>query len=200
MFKPARHIFITALITVLAFISTTYVSCKKDETAPSPDKCANIVCENGGSCFKGMCSCPGGYEGDRCQVKTMARYTGNWEVKETVSISADASKVGTVRMYQMNIREKEGSEIVFLIDNFMGQQNYDNVQAEQGRDEKSAPAAYTTFSFVKDQLLGGTTSYIVSGTGSVNSIGTVLTGTYTIAYVSGNDIKKDTITFEASHL
>lgn len=61
--KPVRTILFSALLTILAFSTITYVSCKSD-------RCDNVICQNGGACNNGACNCPSGYEGLRCEIKT----------------------------------------------------------------------------------------------------------------------------------
>ena len=61
------------LLTTISFfaIVTTivYSSCEKNP-------CNNIDCLNGGSCGHGVCRCPTGYEGPRCESKAAARFVG----------------------------------------------------------------------------------------------------------------------------
>lgn len=58
--KALRHIIITLLLAALCFSTVTYMACKKN-------KCNNIVCQNGGSCNNGVCSCPSEYTGTLCE-------------------------------------------------------------------------------------------------------------------------------------
>ncbi len=92
--KSIRNIALTALLTIGAFSAITYTSC-------NPDKCKDVVCQNGGTCSEGVCSCPVGYEGTLCETKSNAKFVGVWAVSETcgsaaqtpyqVTITADAS-------------------------------------------------------------------------------------------------------------
>ena len=34
----------------------------------SDDPCADVVCQNGGTCASGVCECPVGYNGDLCEI------------------------------------------------------------------------------------------------------------------------------------
>lgn len=85
--KPFKNILFSAMLTLGAFGAITYTACNKDE-------CKDVVCQNGGSCSGGNCSCPAGFEGDRCQDKTNAKYTGTYTAIESsgtyvVTITAD---------------------------------------------------------------------------------------------------------------
>ena len=40
------------------------------------DPCKDVVCQNGGSCTDGACSCPAGYFGDSCQTHCLNGGTG----------------------------------------------------------------------------------------------------------------------------
>lgn len=58
----------TALLT--AIISTAVLtSCERNS-------CDGIDCYNGGSCGHGLCNCPSGWEGVRCETPKRARYLG----------------------------------------------------------------------------------------------------------------------------
>ena len=57
-------IILTTFITVSVFFSATFIACKKS----SSDPCANVICQNGGACAGGSCSCPTGYSGVNCET------------------------------------------------------------------------------------------------------------------------------------
>ncbi|MEY2829533.1 MAG: hypothetical protein RIQ33_1392 [Bacteroidota bacterium] len=60
--------FAFALMTVLSVASVTYFnSCKKDP-------CKDVVCNNGGTCVDGTCSCTTGYEGTTCETEMRTKY------------------------------------------------------------------------------------------------------------------------------
>ncbi len=54
------YVFVTLIITMLAFTAVTYTSCVKDS-------CAGVTCLNYGTCYGGSCSCPTGYAGRHCE-------------------------------------------------------------------------------------------------------------------------------------
>lgn len=46
-----------------------YSSCKKSGDNGTPaNPCSSVVCQNGGTCSNGKCSCPTGYTGDHCET------------------------------------------------------------------------------------------------------------------------------------
>lgn len=56
------------------------------------DKCKSVVCANSGNCEDdGSCTCPVGYEGDRCETITREKFKGVWGVAESGSISGPIS-------------------------------------------------------------------------------------------------------------
>jgi hypothetical protein len=201
MFRLGRHIFVTATVTVLAFISVGYVSCSKDNASTSSvNKCDAMQCQNGATCFKGICSCLAGFEGERCEKNAILRYTGGWSITEEIKGSTDIIKKGSKKDFDINIRQKEGTRTVFLIDNFSGNEQYDGVEAYEGLDHRYEAAAYTQYAITKSQTLPGTNSFIVTGWGSVNDLGTVIEGTYIVSYVmSNNAIAYDTVSFSGIH-
>lgn len=83
--------FLLASFSAIAAITTfTVSSCKVD-------KCKAIVCANGGTCeTDGSCTCPSGYEGERCETVTRDRYKGAWTVTEDGTVSSVARYVVSV--------------------------------------------------------------------------------------------------------
>lgn len=103
--------FLLASFSAIAAITTfTISSCEVD-------KCKSIVCANGGTCeTNGSCSCPSGYEGERCETVTRDRYKGAWTVTEDGTVSSIARYVVSV--------EDNGSSITKInIRNFNNQNN-----------------------------------------------------------------------------
>ena len=87
--KSIRNIAFSVMLTLGAFTAVTYTACNKDE-------CKDVVCNNGGTCISGACSCPTGFEGASCEIASRdkflgpngspAVYTGN----ETCTIGTDS--------------------------------------------------------------------------------------------------------------
>jgi len=56
-----RPVLVTAFLTLLVFSAVTYTACKRN-------LCVDVNCMHRGACFDGVCACPTGYEGLRCEV------------------------------------------------------------------------------------------------------------------------------------
>lgn len=93
--KSLRNIAFSALLTVGAFSTVFYTSCTKDE-------CKDVVCNNGGTCITGTCSCPTGYEGSDCSIITRDKFKGDWK----------GSDVCTKNTYNVTLTIKESTEEV----------------------------------------------------------------------------------------
>ncbi len=63
------------LVTAFAFLGITtsvlYSACVKDA-------CADLKCQNNGTCTDGFCSCPTGYEGTECESLSVDRFVGTY--------------------------------------------------------------------------------------------------------------------------
>ena len=86
---PVKSILLSAAVALFAFFAVLQVSCKKDSNGGSvfTNKCAAIACAHNGVCNNGVCTCPAGYEGNNCEIVTSSRYTKQWNVIETGTIS-----------------------------------------------------------------------------------------------------------------
>jgi len=79
-----KTILIAGISTIAVFMAVLLPSCNRD-------KCKAIVCANGSVCETGVCVCPSGYEGDRCQIVNRERFLGVWDVSEDGSITDPAT-------------------------------------------------------------------------------------------------------------
>lgn len=196
-----KRVAATATVVVLAFGSVLYSSCEKDKTTQSVDtKCSNVVCQNGGSCIEGVCYCPAGYEGDKCEIASVNRYVGTWGVTETINGSSKPTNVGRVSLYDMDIR-KGNKALDILIDNFMGK-GYNNIAAVIGRKYGGGSMVsdvVTKFVFNTNQTISGTYITILEGTGNVNQAGTEMSCAYKLQYLDAGVVVKDTVSFLASY-
>lgn len=99
MMKSFRNIALSALLTVGAFSAVTYTACNKDA-------CKDVVCQNGGVCANGVCTCATGYEGTNCETKSTTKFIGQWSASDVcnggspdvyiVTIAQDPSAVDKV--------------------------------------------------------------------------------------------------------
>ncbi len=77
--KSMKSIVAAGIFTLGVFGLTIYSSCSKNET---PDPCANVTCQNGGTCVNGSCKCPEGYEGADCSVKAALKFIGSYNAAD----------------------------------------------------------------------------------------------------------------------
>ena len=75
-----KNLVFSALLTIGAFGAVTFTACNTDE-------CKDVVCNNGGACISGTCSCTSGYEGNNCETQSRAKFQKNWNVNETPRIA-----------------------------------------------------------------------------------------------------------------
>ncbi len=86
--KNLKSILLAGFLTLGTFASTIMTSC-------NPDACKDVVCNNGGTCTDGTCSCPSGYEGANCDTKSNAKFinAAGWQVTEDGTSSSAATYV-----------------------------------------------------------------------------------------------------------
>lgn len=108
--KSLKNIALSFLLSIGAFTAVTYTACNKDSS--NPDPCVGIVCQNGGTCSNGICTCPSGYEGTYCETLTQAKYLGSWAASESYGTS------GGTLAYTATIVAGTGSNLSIVIGNF----------------------------------------------------------------------------------
>jgi hypothetical protein len=69
--KSIKNIALSAFLTVSAFGAVLYTSCTKDE-------CKDVVCQNGGTCSEGTCTCPTGVGGTNCETIYRTTYVNTY--------------------------------------------------------------------------------------------------------------------------
>lgn len=84
--KSFKQIALSAFITISAFGAVLYTSCNKDE-------CKDVVCQNGGTCSAGICTCATGYEGTNCETKSRDKFVGTYAGTEICTTGNDAYSV-----------------------------------------------------------------------------------------------------------
>lgn len=80
--KNLKSILLATVLTVGAFSTTLFTAC-------NPDACKDVVCQNGGTCTDGECTCPVGYEGTNCQTLSRDKFIGVFTGSETCTIGTD---------------------------------------------------------------------------------------------------------------
>ncbi len=152
--RPLRNIAFSALLTIGTFTAVTYTSCTKDE-------CKDVVCQNGGTCISGTCSCPTGYEGSNCQTLSRDKFVGTYIGTEQCTSGTDA--------YTIVLAASSGALNL----------TFTNIY-NQGYTATCTVTGKNTFSFSGSQL---TTSF--TGNGTLN--GNQLTVAYQITSPAANN-------------
>lgn len=207
-----RSIGFALALTLTVFSSVVYVSCNKtDNNSSGIDDCANVVCQNGGSCFKGLCTCPSGFEGEFCGTKSNQRYIGSWKIDETVTGSSEAANVGKTKSYNINVSAKNGTATILNVEGFFGDPSYGDIEWKLALapeiveldgdlvelDNYSVPTDYV---FTRYQSVANTYITIEKGNGGVNGIGTFLDGICYISYQSSTGPVRDTISYKGAYI
>lgn len=84
----------TSFAVLIVFSIAFFTSCEKkaikynDTTLVRP--CENVICLNGGSCDDGLCQCPVGYEGVKCEKKWSEKFVGNYIASDECFTGAGA--------------------------------------------------------------------------------------------------------------
>lgn len=167
--KPFKNILFSAMLTLGAFGAVTYTACNKDE-------CKNVTCQNGGTCSGGNCNCPAGYEGDRCQDKSNAKYAGNYTAVEQ----------GSTTPYPVTISIDPTNPSKVLVEN-LG----DYGCSTGGNIIFSGTTGVTTLT-IDDTKCG----YHMTSTLNYNNAGgvTTLTGSYTVTFLGNSESYGVTLT------
>lgn len=84
------------LLTFTLFSAITsaivYSGCEKDP-------CIDVKCENGGSCKRGVCSCPTGFEGATCADRMTKRFLGYYAGYSVCNNGAEI--IDTIFLYEV---------------------------------------------------------------------------------------------------
>lgn len=165
--KSIKHIALSALLTVGAFGTVLYTACNKDE-------CKDVVCQNGGTCSGGTCTCATGYEGTNCETKWTAKFLKTWTAVDKATSSGT-----TLPSYQSTITQGAGVTDV-LIGHFSG--NNSSGSSYFVNDVK-ATVSENTITIPSQEP--DNDDYTVSGTGTYNSVDKTITWTYTLGAPGG---------------
>ncbi|MES2701317.1 MAG: calcium-binding EGF-like domain-containing protein [Bacteroidota bacterium] len=85
--KSIKHVALAAFMTLSAFCAVLYSSCSKDA-------CKDVVCQNGGTCADGNCTCATGYEGTRCETVARLKYVNTYVGNGTDNATPSNSYTG----------------------------------------------------------------------------------------------------------
>ena len=141
----------------LAFLSFCFLfaSCM-------PDHCKDTVCDYGGVCIDGHCSCLNGYEGAKCDELWNARFLGNWNSKDKV-VGGELTTE-----YEISL-VSNGDPSQFLLMNLGN--GVDSVLCRR--------KGYYEFAMLEGQNPDSNTM-IASGSGVIDTTGKTVTAKYTI--------------------
>jgi hypothetical protein len=167
-------------VALIGASTLTFTSCT--------DECKDVVCENGGTCDEetgacdcpanfygescetecingtyasGACTCDAGYEGDACGVVSREKFLSSYSVSEVCGSGSDS--------YSSSITASTTEITNILIGNFYNVYTNPVVATVSGNDITIAS---------QDPDSDG---FMVSGSGSINEAGTVLTITFTLS-------------------
>ena len=127
----------------------------------TPDPCKDVVCNHGGTCATGTCTCPTGYEGTDCGTLSRAKFLKVW----SVSTNSCVSPAG----WQTTISAGTG-DLDLVLGNFS-----DLLCGGQGLSVNAVMTGSTTFNIPSQTLCSG--AITISGSGTIN--GNQVNTTYT---------------------
>ena len=86
--KNLKSILIAGFLTVGTFATSVFTSC-------NPDACKDVVCNNGGTCTDGTCSCVAGFEGTNCDTESRTKIFGSFLLSGTDSDGDTYTNINT---------------------------------------------------------------------------------------------------------
>jgi hypothetical protein len=144
-----RSIFVLLFLFGLSF-SLISSSCN------NKNKCENVACINGGSCYNGACVCPVGYEGPRCDTLSRDKFIHNYNGGDSCSVNIfNDTMYYTQYANPVRIQAVFFKPIELLIKNFL--------------DDPNDSAIGTMIQADSFSFLGANNSITYSGTGWLRS-------------------------------
>lgn len=115
--KKIKLVIATTSIVLISFVSIVFNSCKKKDIKYNETTlirpCDGVICFNGASCLDGICICPAGYEGNKCQIKWSDIFTGNYNATDAcytgpnitypVDITPNPDYAYKMRLYNLGV-------------------------------------------------------------------------------------------------
>ena len=150
-------------ISVLLTLTILVVASCKDEP------CDAVVCQNDGTCVDGICECPPGFEGDLCEDFIRQKIQGNFDVASSCTGDTEVTDTWAIGASASSFNE-------VLINNFH-KPALNVIGTITGTDSIE----------IKEQFIGGSTSYTISGFGNIEGEGQL-----SIQYTVIRDVPSDT--------
>ena len=154
--RTFKQIALSAALAISAFGAVTYTSC-------NPDACKDVVCQNGGTCSDGNCTCATGYEGTNCETKATAKFVKQWSASDK-----EATTTTTIPTYVSAIVTGAGVTDI-KISNFSGLFTNDVVATVSGNTIT-----------VSSQQPDNDGYYVTTGTGTYDATTKKISWTYTL--------------------
>ena len=147
----------------LMFLAMMLLGSCKDEP------CDNIICQNDGICMDGLCDCPSGFEGEFCEEFSRQKILGNFDVSSNCVGDTSVTDIWAIGASTSAVNE-------VLIGNF----------------HKPALNVIATITEpnvieIEKQFFGGSTSYTIYGSGTIEAVGQL-----SIQYTVVRDVPSDT--------
>jgi len=114
--KKISIIISTLSLVILTFGLVVFVSCNKGKTKYNDSTlirpCENVICLNGGTCTDGLCYCPQGFEGPKCETRWSDKFVGNYATDDecdtsanfyNMVINADPAYAYKLRLYNLGV-------------------------------------------------------------------------------------------------
>ncbi len=163
--KPIRSILLTILATFLVLSSVVYTACHKD-------KCKNVECLHDGNCDAGLCVCPVGYEGDRCEKLSRDKFISTFNGYDICNMSNQ----NKYHQYPVQFLAIKTKPLEFTMKNFL-----------ENPDDSAACTMRSLDSF----------TFIGSNNGTVfNGYGTLREDTLKMSYI----VQIDTVHFTCKYV
>lgn len=210
MIQGPRLIITTVTMLLGIFAMMTYSSCNKPGYTYE-DECAGVVCNNNGVCIDGGCDCTNGFTGTNCDERIITPFLGRWNFTQTIMASKRQENIGTKKSYEVQITEDAQAVTSLQMKGFMG--NVGNTATLQAGmaigyetinsiiTETDVIAHQYSFVFKRYQPVGQSGIQVLKGEGSINELGTQMTGEFYIIYPDAQyGALEEHVAFSASYI
>lgn len=120
--KHLRLILVSAFVAIASLVVISYTACNKD-------KCHNVMCLNKGTCDGGICECPVGYEGLRCDTLSRDKFVFTYNGGDTCS-----NYLGHYHQYPIQLLAIASNPFELTMKDFIGNLNDSAICTIRSRD------------------------------------------------------------------